>query len=259
MASTGRRTRSEASGHDPAAGTSGPNEALLRMMRRCPLFASLPATDLQGVFAMARERRVMRQETVFRQGDRSDAIYMLTQGRMKLLLGGPGGRGIILAFVDAGEAFGYLAPMAGTSRAHTAQAVMESSVLAWDAEILEDLLRRPALMRNALRLAARQIQDDWSRLHALVTEPVAHRLARALLQLASTDRHEKRPVVSIMQQDLAELIGTTPPTLSRILGAWETRGLVAAARERVVVRDPERLFRIAESDEPIGKAGRRRS
>lgn len=208
---------------------------------------------------MGQTRRIMRREAVFSQGDRPDGMYLLTQGRVKLLLSGPGGRDIILAFVDPGEAFGYLALLAGTTQAHTAQAVTESSVLAWSAKVLEDLLRRyPAIMRSALRLTAGQIQDEWRRLYALATEPVARRLARVLLQLARGGRHEKAPVVSMMQQDLAELLGSTPPTLSRILGGWEARGLVAGGRERVVIRDSERLSRIAESDEPIGKTSRRR-
>lgn len=201
----------------------------------------------------------MRRETVFRQGDRPGGLYLLTRGRMKLLLSGPGGRGIILAFVDPGEAFGHLALMAGTTQTHAAQAVMESSVLAWNADAFQDLLRRyPATTRSALRLTARQIQDCWSRLHACITEPVARRLARALLQLARAGRHGKAAIVSVLQQDLAEFLGSTPPTLSRILGKWEARGLVAAGCERIVILHPEELVHLAEGErcERLMGAGR---
>lgn len=221
-------------------------EASLRVMRRCPFFASLPPVALRRVLAKAHERRVMRRETVFRQGDRPDGLYMLTQGRMKLLLRSPGGRAIVLAFVDPGEAFGYVAFMAGTPQTHAAQAVVESWVLAWKADVLEDLLRHhPATARRALRLIARHVQDNWNRIHAFMTQPVARRLARELLRLTHARRSAKSTHVSIVQQDLAELLGTTPPTLSRILGRWEALGLVAAGREHIIILHPEELARLA--------------
>ena len=236
---------------------SRPNEDLLRVIRRCPLFGSLREADLWNVLAMGQARRILKREVAFRQGDRPDEIYVLTRGKMKLRLGGPGGRSIILAFVGPGEAFGYPALMARTPHTHAAQAVVESSVLAWDVDVLEGLLRRyPAITKNALRLTARQVQDDWSRLYALVTEPIARRLARALLRLARAGRYGKAPVVSMMQQDMAEFLGTTPPTLSRILGKWEARGLVAAGRERIVILHPEELVQIAGWGDASGPRGR---
>ncbi len=251
-----RQARPEASAQDSATETSGPGEALLRIMHRCPLFAPLPAADLGRVLAMSQEHRIMRRETVFSQGDRPNGVYLLTRGRMKLLFRGSGRRSIILAFVGPGEAFGYPALMAGTPHTHAAQAVVESSVLAWDADFLDGLLQRyPAITKNALRLAARQVQDSWSRLYTFVTEPVARRLARALLRLGQAARHGKAAVVPIMQQDLAELLGTTPSTLSRILGKWEARGLVAAGRERIAVLHPEGIVRLAGPDDATGPPG----
>ena len=234
--------------------TAGAEETLLRTLRRCKLFASVPTQELQTILAMGRERYVAKRATMFRQGDRAGSIYVVIQGKVKLLLTGPSGRGVILSFVEAGESFGYLAPMAGTAQAYTAQAVAESRMLAWPAETFEDILRRyPAVARNTLRLTARQLQADWSRLHDLVTEPVPRRLARTVLRLARASGHRPAPVLAMLQQDLAEILGTTPPTLSRILGRWEEGGLVTVGRERVVIKHPEGLARIAEPGEPGAK------
>jgi hypothetical protein len=42
------------------------------------------------------------------------------------------------------------------------------------------------------------------------------------------------------------MTGTTLHTVSRILSAWEERGLVEGGRQRIKIRDPHRLFMIAE-------------
>jgi CRP/FNR family transcriptional regulator, nitrogen oxide reductase regulator len=228
--------------------TAGAEEVLLRTLHRCKLFASVPIPVLRTILAVAQERGIAKRTTVFRQGDRADSIYVIVHGKVKLLLTGPNGRGIILTFVEPGETFGYLAPMAGTARTYTAQAIEDSRLLGWPAETFEEILRSsPVVARNTLRFTARQLQADWSRLHDYATEPVAHRLARTVLRLARARDHRRAPALAMMQQDLAEFLGTTPPTLSRILGRWEARGLVTAGRERIVVTSPEGLARIAET------------
>jgi CRP/FNR family transcriptional regulator, nitrogen oxide reductase regulator len=240
--------------------TTGAQEALFRTLRRCRLFASVPPPELRTILALGHERYIAKGATTFRQGDPADNIYVIVQGKVKLFLSGPSGRGIILTFVEAGETFGYLAPMAGTARAYTAQAIEESRVLAWPAGAFEKILRRyPTVARKLLRLTARQLQVEWGRLHDLATEPVTRRLARAILQLTRGTSHRKARKLAMMQQDLAEFLGTTPPTLSRILGRWEVRGVVTAGRERVVIAHPEGLAKIAEPPEPTGGAIPRRA
>ena len=94
------------------------------------------------------------------------------------------------------------------------------------------------------------IQEMQTRYRELVTERVEQRIARALLRLAAQSGQkskENRGVeLALSRQDLAEMTGTTLYTVSRVLSAWERRGLVAAGRERVMIRDPHGLVRIAE-------------
>ena len=234
-------------------------EVLLRSLRRSGLFASLGFRDLRSILALGHDRHIDRRAVVFQQGDRPDGIYVIVHGRLKLWLTGPSGRLLILALVGPGEAFGYAASMAETLRAYTAQAAEESDALVWPAQVFEGIVARyPPVGRNLLRIIARQLQANWSRLHELVTEPVPRRLARTVLQLARATGSRKSPVVALMQQDLAELLGTTPPTLSRILAHWEARGLVVAGRERIVVTDVDGLSRVAEPDEPFARISERR-
>ncbi len=42
------------------------------------------------------------------------------------------------------------------------------------------------------------------------------------------------------------MTGTTLHTVSRTLSAWEERGLVMGGRRRIVIRDPHKLFGVAE-------------
>jgi CRP-like cAMP-binding protein len=101
----------------------------------------------------------------------------------------------------------------------------------------------------------RQFQD---RLRELATERVERRLARMLLRLARQSGQKVTGGILIdlplSRQNLAEMIGTTLYTVSRILSQWEAHGLVETGRERVVIRRPHGLVVIADDLPEVDEA-----
>jgi CRP-like cAMP-binding protein len=82
------------------------------------------------------------------------------------------------------------------------------------------------------------------------SEQVEQRVAHALLRLAQQAGRKVESGVEIdfpiSRQDVAEMTGATLHTVSRILSAWEQQGLIEGGRQRIVLRDPHRLFALAE-------------
>ena len=58
----------------------------------------------------------------------------------------------------------------------------------------------------------------------------------------------------ISRQDIAQMTGTTLHTVSRTLSAWEARGLVESSRQKIIVREPHKLFVLAEQTPETGSA-----
>ena len=56
-----------------------------------------------------------------------------------------------------------------------------------------------------------------------------------------------RSIFPISRQDIAQMTGTTLHTVSRILSGWESRGLIEGGRQRIVLREPHKLFVLAEA------------
>jgi hypothetical protein len=48
------------------------------------------------------------------------------------------------------------------------------------------------------------------------------------------------------------MTGTTLYTVSRTLSAWEARGLVESSRQKIIVREPHKLFVLAERNPETG-------
>ncbi len=94
------------------------------------------------------------------------------------------------------------------------------------------------------------MQDTQARVIEISNEQVEQRVARALLRLAKQAGKKVEAGIEIdfliTRQDVAEMTGTTLHTVSRILSAWESQGLVEGKRQRIVLRDLQRLHLLAE-------------
>jgi CRP-like cAMP-binding protein len=106
---------------------------------------------------------------------------------------------------------------------------------------------------------ARHYRRLLDRYQELATERVEQRVARALLRLARQVGQKEEDGILInlplSREDLAEMIGTTLYTVSRILSRWEHQGLVKTGRERVLIRNPHALVDIAEDLPPDTSSG----
>ena len=73
------------------------------------------------------------------------------------------------------------------------------------------------------------------------------------MQRGRSRKQAGRPVGSgiridfpISRQDIAEMTGTTLHTVSRILSAWEAKGMVEGGRQKLTVTDPQKLLNLAD-------------
>jgi CRP/FNR family transcriptional regulator, nitrogen oxide reductase regulator len=126
----------------------------------------------------------------------------------------------------------------------------DSRALAWDTStVVRVILTNPAVSLGAIRVMAENVKMQVRRVEDLTASSVERRLARLLIRLAqSLGRKTARGVViqvALSGQDLAELVGSTPFTVSRILAGWRRLDIADVQRERILILDGRRLAAIA--------------
>lgn len=215
------------------------------------IFWGLDAAALADVAASAVHSQKARDACFFRQGQEARRFFVLLAGRAKINQVTPEGHQIVLRYVGAGEMFGCVPLYGGTEYPATAAAVTDCDALSWDRRSTNRLMERhPRVAINALELLGEELAETRARYRELATERVERRVARALLRLVRQAGKRVDLGVQIAfplsRQDLAELTGTTLHTASRILSAWECKGLIESGRRRVVIRKPHDLVTIAE-------------
>jgi CRP-like cAMP-binding protein len=194
-------------------------------------------------------------EFFFNEGDQAEEFLVLTTGRVKLTQLTPDGQQVVLRMVGPGDAFGGVGAFGGPSYPISAEAVDMASALAWNSSTMRHLLEtQNQIALNALRFVAKRLHDLQQLYRQAMTERVERRVARALLRLVHEAGRRVDEGVEIdfpiSRQDVAEMTGTTVFTVSRLLSAWEERGIVKSGRQHIILTKPHSLVAIAE-DIPV--------
>jgi CRP-like cAMP-binding protein len=218
-----------------------------------PLFAGFSAADLDAILSEARSVRVARNSPVFQQGEEAHSFFVLLHGHVRASKTTPAGDQVVVRYVATGETFGVAKAIGLQHYPATATAVDDSVVLAWPSATWPRLVEKfPALAANTLQTVGSRLQETHTRVVEMSTEQVEKRIAHALLRLVKQAGRKVEHGVEIdfpiSRQDIAQMTGTTLHTVSRTLSAWENKGLVESGRQRIVIREPHRLFMLAEEN-----------
>jgi CRP-like cAMP-binding protein len=212
------------------------------------LFRGLDTRECDELVRLARERRVVRRESFYAQGDAAEDVLVLCAGRLKITQVSTEGEQAILRLTGPGEAFGAVDVASGGSYSTGAEALEASHALLWDRRALDAIgERHPILLQNLLRIVSERLRALEQRCRELATERVPQRVAHALVRLVGEIGRPDAAgaLVGLSREELAQLTGTTLFTVSRLLGDWQDRGLVTPRREAVVVADAAGLAALA--------------
>lgn len=212
----------------------------------------LDAEDRKALLALGHRRRYPRGARVIVQGDHSDTVFVLLDGRVKVTLDTADGHEIVLAVLGPGDLLGEFEAIDrdGSPRAAGNVAIepLDCRVVPADA-FLAYLDTHPRVSLLLLRAILHRLRVADRRRSESGSLDTAHRLARLLIELSE---HHGRPDhdgtaidVPVTQGELASLIATSRESVVRGLAALRSRGLVATGRRRITVRDPQGLRRYA--------------
>jgi CRP-like cAMP-binding protein len=214
-----------------------------------PLLASLTVEDRDQLLAETRRRNYDRGEVVVREGDPSDSLHLVEAGRLAVRVDTPTGDTAMLGVIGPGDWFGELSLLGTGAHVRTATVVaLESSTTRSLGTAAFAALRRqhPAVGELLLTLASRRIEELSARLVEAMYDGLDRRVYRRLVDLVSTYRPDGsgHPVmIPVTQEQLAELVGGTRPSVNQVLQRLAKEGVVELGRGRIVVHQPDDLAR----------------
>jgi CRP/FNR family transcriptional regulator, cyclic AMP receptor protein len=208
------------------------------------LFDGLAAESVDRILATARRIRLSRGGILFHEGDRAESVYLVESGKVAVRISTPEGALVTVALLGPGSAVGELALLGDDERrTATVQAVEPVVALTLFRRDFTELRRQhPSVTEFLVKSLAATVRRLDAQLVEAFHLPVETRIRQRLHVLAQVyDRGSQVIEVDLTQEELAQLAGTTRPTLNRVLREEERRGTLRLGRGRIVILDRAQL------------------
>ena len=208
----------------------------LDLIRRVPLFSMLTTEQAQSIADSVVKRRFRRGELIVEHGRKSNALFILLNGRARVLTSDSRGREVILAVLHPGDYVGEMSLIDNEPHSATVRAEVQTDMLILGrAEFSRCLPDSSSLAYAILRgLVARLRQAD-RQIESLALLDVYGRVARTLLDMAEEDNGRKLIRGKVSRQDMAKIVGASREMVSRVMKDLEERGVIETLENGSVV------------------------
>jgi CRP-like cAMP-binding protein len=212
-----------------------------------PLFTGLDRTELQRFADMTRERFYPRGSVILFENDPGDSLFVVRQGRVKVVLIGEDGREVILGVLGVSDHVGELSLIDDRPRSAHVIAMDDSHLLVLRREDFRKRVEAsPAVAWALLSELSRRLRRADEKIGVLVLLDVPVRIARLLLDLADDSGGstiEKR----LTHQTIAQMIGASRETVSRAMKDFQEANWVTIERRRITLADRPALEQRAQA------------
>lgn len=231
----------------------------LRVLQSAAVSASGPVTFLDGFSGSAQSLDRMTRETshpgqavLFVEGQSSPGVMVIVSGRVKLSTASADGRTIVVRMAGPGEVLGLSATVVGRPCELTAETLEPTRIKIIPRESFKHWLRvHPELAFQIAQELAEEYNNTCQQLRSmLLSHTATQRLARTLLQLVRNagPGKEVRVQFSLTHQEVAEMIGTSRETVTRLLSGFRHKGLIELEGSMLTVCDREALRELGRGD-----------
>jgi CRP/FNR family transcriptional regulator len=224
--------------------------------KKLPFFSSLSDKELaEVVVPLFQEERYREDEYLFYEGDPPQGLFILREGKVKIIKHSTRGKDTILRLLGPEEMFGEVASLDGGPYPASAQALEDTVVFHLSQrDFLRLLQGYPSIALRVIEDLGRKLRDAHDLIRALTTETVEKRIATVLLKLSEKlGKVEERGIrlrIHLSRQDLADMAGTTIETAIRVLSKFTKDRLLTKEGKNIIILDRAALAALSRSSLP---------
>jgi CRP/FNR family cyclic AMP-dependent transcriptional regulator len=214
------------------------NKDALESLRRIPLFSSVSDEDLESVVSLLIERRLPKHKTIVEEGLPGDYMYVIREGRVAVTKLSEDGREKILELLETGAFFGEMSLLDAAPRSATVKALTETRVLALaQKDFLRLLGRSSDLSMAVIQELTRRLRQVDEQASSLSFQRVKERTQGLLRRLAKEEagRAGRRITPTLTHQQIADMIGTSRETVTRVVKGLKQGGWLEQEGKRYLV------------------------
>lgn len=216
------------------------------LLKNLPLFGDLDEEELVEIWNHVQTRSYKKSNIILFEEDPGDSLFIIKEGKVKITRLSEEGREVILSILGEGEFFGEMSILDGEARSANVIALADSEVFVLKRQdFINILTSNPQIAITLLEELAARIRKSDQQIEYLSLADAENRVAMTLLRLAEESGTFKMGQVTIeelpMQQDMANMSGTSRETISRMLSEFTEKEYIDRKGKKLIILDYDKF------------------
>ena len=195
----------------------------------------LSDADLMAVGAHGISRSYPRNTIIVSEGDQTDSLYVILEGKVKVFVSDGAGREMVLSTQGPGEYFGEMSLYEGPRSASIMTLEASRFLVVPKKDFSEFVAKNPGFALHLIEKLIQRARALTASVKSLALMDVYGRVARLLLELAEEKDGMRVITQRLTQQEIASRIGASREMVSRILKDLAQGGYLTQSRTGFVL------------------------
>lgn len=218
----------------------------MEFIRNVPFFAELEDSELLKIVRVGVRKKYTKGNIILLEQDTGAALFVIISGKVKIVRTSDDGREVILSILGENEFFGEMSLLDGMARSASVVAMSKVELFTIHRQDFLNLLQTvPAVTLALLTELTMRLRKADSQIKSLSLRDSTGRVANVILQLADSIGMIRKGRVEItelpVQQDLANMAGTSRETISRVVHMLIKKGYLEMRGNKLIINDYEKF------------------
>lgn len=220
----------------------------IELLQSVSIFWDLNENDLGHIADKMVAKHFENGNYIFLEDSEGEQCFFVLEGSVKVTRLSKDGREVILAMLNEGDFFGEMSLLDGESRSANVIALEKTKVLTLDRnDFIEVVNDYPQIAVQLLKELARRLRKSDRQIASLSLSDAEKRIALCIIRFADEQGVIQNGKVSIpktpIQQDIANMAGTSRETVSRALGLLEKEDLIERNGRELIILDYKKFIK----------------
>ena len=209
----------------------------MELLKPIPVFSCLDDTELTHLMEVALRKTYPKNTVILSEGDVTDSLYVIVEGKVKTVITDENGKEIILSIFGPGDYFGEMALIDGKPRSATIVTRESSQLMIFSRKDLRNIFSsNPDIVFNLLKGLVERLRESNKKIESLAFMDVYGRVARFLTHSARPEGDDLVVAEALTHQEIANMVGSSREMVSRILKELIRGEFISVSSKIITIR-----------------------
>ncbi len=211
----------------------------IEYFKKIQLFSSLTDEELHQITDRLVVKKFRKNEIILQVEDTNEYMYMILNGKTKVVQTTEDGKEILLAIHQSGEFFGEMSLIDGKTSPATVIATEDSTAAIISKKDFYSLIEtQKKVFNNLLLILCSRYRESWEKIQMLNYKNASQRIKILFLMLS--DKYGEKTAegitlnVKLTHQEIADMAGMARETVTRVIDRWQKDGEISVLKNKFI-------------------------